>query len=146
MSTLHTNNAPETLTRLVDMGLPINIIATSITLIITQRLTHKLRPKCKLPDTNTEFSLFVEDSGLNDEILSQTFGVTLDKVENAKIYKANPKGCPRCFKGYKGKIGLYEVMPVSRQISRMILEDKNTMEIAVQVQKEGVAILYDNQL
>ena len=146
MSTLHTNSAPETLNRLVDMGLPRYNIATSITLIIAQRLTRKLCPKCKLPDTNTEFLLLVEDSGLNDEILSQTFGVTLDKVKNAKIYKANPKGCPRCFKGYKGRIGLYEVMPVSRQISRMILEDKNTMEIVVQAQKEGVATVRQSVL
>ncbi|MFV9925123.1 MAG: type IV-A pilus assembly ATPase PilB [Francisella endosymbiont of Hyalomma scupense] len=146
MSTLHTNSAPETLNRLVDMGLPRYNIATSITLIIAQRLTRKLCPKCKLPDTNTEFPILVEDSGLNDEILSQTFGVTLDKVKNAKIYKANPKGCPRCFKGYKGRIGLYEVMPVSRQISRMILEDKNTMEIAVQAQKEGVATVRQSAL
>lgn len=115
MSTLHTNSAPETLNRLVDMGLPRYNIATSVTLIIAQRLIRKLCPKCKLPDTDTEFSLLVEDSGLNDEILAKTFGTTLDKVKNAKIYKANPKGCPRCFKGYKGRIGLYEVMPVSRQ-------------------------------
>ncbi|ALB01671.1 general secretion pathway protein GspE [Francisella persica ATCC VR-331] len=146
MSTLHTNSAPETLNRLVDMGLPRYNIATSVTLIIAQRLTRKLCPKCKLPDTDTEFSLLVEDSGLNDEILSQTFGVTLDKVKNAKIYKANPKGCPRCFKGYKGRIGLYEVMPVSRQISRMILEGKNTIEIAVQAQKEGVATVRQSAL
>lgn len=146
MSTLHTNSTPETLNRLVDIGLPRYNIATSITLIIAQRLTRKLCPKCKLPDTNTEFSLLVEDSGLNDEILSQTFGVTLDKVKNAKIYKANPKGCSRCFKGYKGRIGLYEVMPVSRQISRMILEDKNTIEIALQAQKEGVATVRQSAL
>ena len=146
MSTLHTNSAPETLNRLVDMGLPRYNIATSVTLIIAQRLIRKLCPKCKLPDTDTEFSLLVEDSGLNDEILSQTFGVTLDKVKNAKIYKANPKGCPRCFKGYKGRIGLYEVMPVSRQISRMILKNKNTMEIAVQAQKEGVATVRQSAL
>ncbi|MDE4949206.1 type IV-A pilus assembly ATPase PilB, partial [Francisella tularensis subsp. holarctica] len=78
-------------------------------------------------------------SGLNYVILAKTFGTTLDTVKNAKIYKANPTGCPRCFKGYKGRIGLYEVMPVSRLISRMILEDKNTMEIAIQAQKEGIA-------
>lgn len=146
MSTLHTNSAPETLNRLVDMGLPRYNIATSVTLIIAQRLTRKLCPKCKLPDTDTEFSLLVEDSGLNDEILAKTFGTTLDKVKNAKIYKANPKGCPRCFKGYKGRIGLYEVMPVSRQISRMILEDKNTMEIAIQAQKEGIATVRQSAL
>ncbi|MXB08503.1 type IV-A pilus assembly ATPase PilB [Francisella tularensis] len=146
MSTLHTNSAPETLNRLVDMGLPRYNIATSVTLIIAQRLIRKLCPKCKLPDTDTEFSLLVEDSGLNDEILAKTFGTTLDKVKNAKIYKANPKGCPRCFKGYKGRISLYEVMPVSRQISRMILEDKNTMEIAIQAQKEGIATVRQSAL
>ncbi|APC91865.1 MULTISPECIES: type IV-A pilus assembly ATPase PilB [Francisella] len=146
MSTLHTNSAPETLNRLVDMGLPRYNIATSVTLIIAQRLTRKLCPKCKLPDTDTEFSLLVEDSRLNEEILSKTFGLPLDKVKNAKIYKANPKGCPRCFKGYKGRIGLYEVMPVSRQISRMILEDKNTMEIAAQAQKEGIATVRQSAL
>ncbi|MDE4955291.1 type IV-A pilus assembly ATPase PilB, partial [Francisella tularensis subsp. holarctica] len=67
-------------------------------------------------------------------------------VKNAKIYKANPKGCPRCFKGYKGRIGVYEVMPVSRQISRMILEDKNTMEIAIQAQKEVIATVRKSAL
>ncbi|MDE4978415.1 type IV-A pilus assembly ATPase PilB, partial [Francisella tularensis subsp. holarctica] len=75
-------------------------IATSVTLIIAQRLIRKLCPKCKLPDTDTEFSLLVEDSGLNDDILAKTFVTTLYKVKNAKIYKANHKGCPRCFKGY----------------------------------------------
>ncbi|MDE5014926.1 type IV-A pilus assembly ATPase PilB, partial [Francisella tularensis subsp. holarctica] len=75
----------------------------------------------------------------NDEILAKTFGTTRDKGKNAKIYKANPKGFHRCFKGYKGSIGLYEVMPVSSQISRLILEDINSMEIAIQAQKEGIA-------
>lgn len=146
MSTLHTNSAPETLNRLVDMGLPRYNIATSVTLIIAQRLTRKLCPKCKLKDTETEFSLLVEDSGLNDEIIKKCFETTFEKVKNATIYKPNPKGCPRCFKGYKGRLGLYEVMPVSREISRMILEDKNTMEIAQQAQKENVATVRQSAL
>ncbi|AJI53454.1 type IV-A pilus assembly ATPase PilB [Francisella philomiragia] len=146
MSTLHTNSAPETLNRLVDMGLPRYNIATSVTLIIAQRLTRKLCPKCKLEDTETEFKLLVEDSGLNDEILMKTFATTLEKVKNSKIYKPNPKGCPRCFKGYKGRLGLYEVMPVSREIARMILEDKNTMDLAAQAQKEGIATVRQSAL
>ena len=146
MSTLHTNSAPETLNRLVDMGLPRYNIATSVTLIIAQRLTRKLCPKCKLKDTETEFSLLVEDSGLNDEIIRKCFKTTFEKVKNATIYKPNPKGCPRCFKGYKGRLGLYEVMLVSRQISKMILEDKNTMEIAQQAQKEHVATVRQSAL
>ncbi|QIW09909.1 type IV-A pilus assembly ATPase PilB [Francisella sp. LA112445] len=146
MSTLHTNSAPETLNRLVDMGLPRYNIATSVTLIIAQRLTRKLCPKCKLKDTETEFSLLVEDSGLNEDIIKKCFETSYEKVKNATIYKPNPKGCPRCFKGYKGRLGLYEVMPVSREISRMILEDKNTMEIAKQAQKEGVATVRQSAL
>lgn len=146
MSTLHTNSAPETLNRLVDMGLPRYNIATSVTLIIAQRLTRKLCAKCKLEDTETEFKLLVEDSGLNDEILMKTFATTLEKVKNSKIYKPNPKGCPRCFKGYKGRLGLYEVMPVSREIARMILEDKNTMDLAAQAQKEGIATVRQSAL
>lgn len=146
MSTLHTNSAPETLNRLVDMGLPRYNIATSVTLIIAQRLTRKLCPKCKLKDADTEFELLVEDSGLTDDILKKSFEKTLNEVKKAKIYKANPKGCPRCFKGYKGRLGLYEVMPVSRQISKMILEDKNTMDLAGQAQKEGVSTVRQSAL
>ncbi|MCL4123882.1 UNVERIFIED_CONTAM: hypothetical protein GTU68_056593 [Idotea baltica] len=134
MSTLHTNSAPETLNRLVDMGLPRYNIATSVTLIIAQRLTRKLCQKCKLEDTDTQF-----------KILS-TFETTMSKIKKAKIYKPNPKGCPRCFKGYKGRVGLYEVMPVSREIAKMILEDKNTMEIAQQAQKENVASVRQSAL
>ena len=146
MSTLHTNSAPETLNRLVDMGLPRYNIATSVTLIIAQRLTRKLCAKCKLKDTETEFPLLVKDSGLNDEIIRKCFETTFEKVKNATIYKPNPKGCPRCFEGYKGRLGLYEVMPVSRQISKMILEDKNTMEITQQAQKEHVATVRQSAL
>ncbi|QIV94736.1 type IV-A pilus assembly ATPase PilB [Allofrancisella frigidaquae] len=146
MSTLHTNSAPETLNRLVDMGLPRYNIATSVTLIIAQRLTRQLCLKCKIKDTETEFAMLVEDSGLNDYILSETFNTTLSEIKKAVIYKPNPKGCPRCFKGYKGRLGLYEVMPVSRAISKMILEDRNTMEIAQQAQKEGVATVRQSAL
>ncbi|AXA34071.1 type IV-A pilus assembly ATPase PilB [Francisella adeliensis] len=145
MSTLHTNSAPETLNRLVDMGLPRYNIATSVTLIIAQRLTRKLCQKCKLEDTDTQFSMLIDDSGMTEEILS-TFETTMSKIKKAKIYKPNPKGCPRCFKGYKGRVGLYEVMPVSREIAKMILEDKNTMEIAQQAQKENVASVRQSAL
>ncbi|MGQ4004810.1 ATPase, T2SS/T4P/T4SS family [Francisellaceae bacterium CB52] len=138
MSTLHTNSAPETLNRLVDMGLPGYSIATSVTLIIAQRLTRKLCQKCKLEDKETQFSMLVDDSGMTEDIL-KTFETSLDKIKKANIYKPNPKGCPRCFKGYKGRVGLYEVMPVSRMIAKMILEDKNTMDIAQQAQLENVA-------
>lgn len=145
LSTLHTNSAPETLNRLVDMGLPRYNIATSVSLIIAQRLTRKLCPKCRLEDEETKFEMLIDDSGITEEIL-KTFETTFDKVKKATIYKPNPKGCPRCFKGYKGRVGLYEVMPVSRTISKMILEDKNTMQIAEQAQLEHVANIRQSAL
>ena len=138
MSTLHTNSAPETLNRLVDMGLPKYNIATSVSLIIAQRLARKLCPKCRLKDTKTDFSLLIDKSGLDDNIL-KNFDTTLEKIKKADIYKANPKGCSRCFNGYKGRQGLYEVMPISNEIAKIILEDKNTIDIANQAQQEGVA-------
>ncbi|RUS68846.1 hypothetical protein EGW08_023392 [Elysia chlorotica] len=138
LSTLHTNSAPETLNRLVDMGLPRYNIATSVTLIIAQRLTRRLCKNCKIIDENEDFATIVKDSEVTDKIL-ETFDTTLEELKKAKAYKPNIKGCPKCFKGYKGRVGLYEVMPVSRKIAKMILEDKNTMEIAAQAQAEGVA-------
>ncbi|APC97863.1 type IV-A pilus assembly ATPase PilB [Francisella frigiditurris] len=145
LSTLHTNSAPETLNRLVDMGLPRYNIATSVILIIAQRLSRRICPKCRIPDTETKFDLIIEDSGITEEI-AKPFGTSLKELKEATIYKANPKGCPRCFKGYKGRLGLYEVMPVSRAISRMILDDKNTMEIAEQAQKEAVSNIRQSAL
>lgn len=138
LSTLHTNSAPETLNRLVDMGLPRYNIATSISLIIAQRLTRKLCPNCKLEDDAIEFEGLITGSGTNNTILA-TFGTTVEEILESTKYKANPKGCTRCFKGYKGRLGLYEVMSVTKAISKMILDGKNTMEIAEQAQLEGVA-------
>ena len=138
LSTLHTHSAPETLNRLVDMGLPRYNIATSVTLIIAQRLTRKLCPKCKLEDKEIQFIMLVDDSGMSEDML-KTLETSFAKIKKATIYKPNPKRCPRCFKGYKGRVGLYEVMPVSRMVSKMILEDKNTIEIAEQAQREHVA-------
>ena len=137
MSTLHTNSAPETLNRLVDMGLPRYNIATSVTLIIAQRLARKLCPHCKIEDEKISFPNVVEENNFTEDILEE-YDFSLDDLKEATIYKANPKGCPKCFRGYKGRLGLYEVMPVTKSISRMILEDKNTMEIAKQAQLEGV--------
>ena len=145
LSTLHTNSAPETLNRLVDMGLPRYNIATSVSLIIAQRLTRKLCPHCKLEHENSPFKNLIEDSGANDKIL-ETFATDMETVMSSTIYKPNPKGCSRCFKGYKGRLGLYEVMTVSREIAKMILEGKNTMDIATQAQLEGVATVRQSAL
>ena len=145
LSTLHTNSAPETLNRLVDMGLPRYNIATSVSLIIAQRLTRKLCPHCKLEHTDSPFENLIKDSGATDKIL-ETYNTNMEEVLASTIYKPNPKGCPRCFKGYKGRLGLYEVMTVSREIAKMILEGKNTMDIATQAQKEGVSTVRQSAL
>jgi len=124
LSTLHTNDAPKTLTRLIDMGVKPYAIATSVSLIIAQRLARKLCPNCKAPvDMSTE-ALLKE-------------GFTAEEVSSGlTIYK--PVGCNQCTDGYKGRTGLYQVMPVSDEIQRIILQGGNAVDIAVQSAAEGV--------
>ncbi len=124
LSTLHTNDAPKTLTRLVDMGVKPYAIATSVSLIIAQRLARKLCNSCKEP---------VEMS--HDALLKE--GFTEDEIaEGIKIYR--PVGCGSCTDGYKGRTGLYQVMPVSEEIQRIILQDGNAVDIAKQSAAEGI--------
>ncbi len=115
LSTLHTNSAPETLTRLANMGVPAFNIATSVTLIIAQRLGRRLCSNCKKPADLSESVL--KDAGFTDEMLSE-----------ATINKA--VGCEACSGGYKGRVGIYEVMKITDGISRIIMEGGNAIEIA----------------
>jgi len=124
LSTLHTNDAPKTLTRLVDMGVKPYAIATSVSLIIAQRLARKLCNNCKQPIEMSNEALLKE--GFTEEEIS----------EGLKIYK--PVGCSSCTDGYKGRTGLYQVMPVSEEIQRIILQDGNAVDIAAQSAKEGI--------
>src|SRR5688572_20605240 len=124
LSTLHTNDAPKTLTRLVDMGVKPYAIATSVSLIIAQRLARKLCTTCKQPLKIPEEALLKE--GFSHEEISnglQVFG---------------PVGCMQCTDGYKGRTGLYEVMNVSEEIGRIIMEGGNVMHIREQATREGV--------
>src|SRR5687768_338800 len=124
LSTLHTNDAPQTLTRLVDMGVKPYAIATSVSLIIAQRLARKLCTSCKTPIDMPAEALLKE-------------GYTEEEVEQGiKIYK--PVGCGSCTDGYKGRTGLYQVMPVSEEIQRIILQDGNAVDIAAQSASEGI--------
>jgi type IV pilus assembly protein PilB len=124
MSTLHTNDAPQTLTRLVDMGVKPYAIATSVSLIIAQRLARKLCSQCKaLVDVPAE------------ALLKEGFQEA-DVKAGIKIYGA--KGCSSCSDGYKGRCGIYQVMPVSEAIGRLIMEGGNAIDIADQAAKEGV--------
>jgi type IV pilus assembly protein PilB len=124
LSTLHTNDAPKTLTRLIDMGVKPYAIATSVSLIIAQRLARKLCNNCKTPMEMPAEALLKE--GFTEEEIA----------EGIKIYK--PVGCGSCTDGYKGRTGLYQVMPVSEEIQRIILQEGNAVDIAAQSAAEGI--------
>jgi type IV pilus assembly protein PilB len=124
LSTLHTNDAPRTLTRLVDMGVKPYAIATSVSLIIAQRLARKLCNNCKTRVDVPEDALVKE-------------GFTPEEIATG-LHIYGPVGCPQCTDGYKGRTGIYEVMPVSEEIGRIIMEGGNVMHIKEQAQREGV--------
>jgi type IV pilus assembly protein PilB len=126
MSTLHTNDAPQTLTRLANMGVPPYNIASSVNLIIAQRLARRLCNSCKKAVDIPREALLEE--GFKEEVLGEL-----------TLYSA--VGCDQCADGYKGRVGLYQVMPVSEAIGRIIMENGNAMQLADQASKEGVADL-----
>lgn len=124
MSTLHTNDAPSTLTRLRNMGVAPFNIASSVLLITAQRLARKLCPKCK------------KAIELPRQTLIQA-GFSPDEVDGSwTAYQ--PVGCSACNNGYKGRVGLYQVMPISEEIQRLILEDASALDLEAQAAKEGV--------
>jgi type IV pilus assembly protein PilB len=124
LSTLHTNDAPKTLTRLVDMGVKPYAIATSVSLIIAQRLARRLCNNCKARLEIPADALLKE--GYSEEEIAT----------GIEIFK--PVGCPQCTDGYKGRTGLYEVMPVSEEIGRIIMEGGSAIHIKEQAVREGV--------
>jgi type IV pilus assembly protein PilB len=124
LSTLHTNDAPQTLTRLIDMGVKPYAIATSVSLIIAQRLARRLCNSCKqLVDIPAEALL---KEGFQPE----------DVQAGIRLYA--PKGCPNCTDGYKGRLGIYQVMPVTEAIGRIIMAGGNAIEIADEARKQGI--------
>jgi type IV pilus assembly protein PilB len=124
LSTLHTNDAPRTLTRLVDMGVKPYAIATSVSLIIAQRLARRLCDNCK------------EVKDVPKEALEKE-GFDAKDIENG-LTVFGPKGCNSCNEGYKGRVGIFQVMEVSEAMGRIIMEGGNAMMIADQAAKEGV--------
>ncbi|WP_180024261.1 type IV-A pilus assembly ATPase PilB [Acinetobacter sp. YH1901134] len=117
MSTLHTNSAPETLTRLRNMGVPSFNIATSVNLVIAQRLARRLCSQCKETVEVPKQSLL-------------ELGFTEDDLNTPEFQIYQPVGCAECREGYKGRVGIYEVMKVTPEISRIIMEDGNALQIA----------------
>ena len=125
MSTLHTNDAPQTLTRLVDMGVKPYAIATSVSLIIAQRLARRLCSQCKaIVDVPAE------------ALLKEGFQEADVRGRHQDL--SAPKGCSACTDGYKGRVGIYQVMPVTEALGRIIMEGGNAIDIADQAAKEGV--------
>jgi len=126
LSTLHTNSAAETLTRLANMGVPAFNIATSVSLIIAQRLARRLCSQCKVP------------SELPADVLVEA-GFSDMQITEGEFFK--PVGCDHCNKGYKGRVGIYEVVKITDPISRIIMEGGNSIEISDAARKEGFADL-----
>ncbi len=124
MSTLHTNDAPLTLARLVNMGVPPFNIASAVSLIIAQRLARRLCNKCKeivdIPDAA------LKEEGFSDEQISC----------QPELFKA--VGCDQCSDGYKGRVGIYQVMPISDEIGRIIMDNGTAIDVADQAKKDGV--------
>ena len=124
LSTVHTNDAPKTLTRLVDMGVKPYAIASTLSLVIAQRLARRLCGNCK------------EVVDIPREALLKE-GFTEQQID-AGLTIYGPVGCSQCNSGYKGRVGVYQVMPVSEDIGRIIMEGGNAMQIAEQATVEGV--------
>jgi type IV pilus assembly protein PilB len=131
MSTLHTNDAPQTLTRLANMGVPPYNIASSVNLIIAQRLARRLCNNCKKPVEIPKPALLEE--GFREDDLD-------------KITLFGPVGCEQCADGYKGRVGIYQVMPVSEAMGRIIMENGNAIQLADQARKEGISDLRESGL
>jgi type IV pilus assembly protein PilB len=132
LSTLHTNDAPATLTRLRNMGIAPFNIASSVILITAQRLARRLCSVCKTP------------AAIPKQALAAAGFAASDLTESWVTYK--PVGCPKCNNGYKGRLGIYQVMPITDEIERIILRDGNAAEIAAQARSEGVRSLRESGL
>jgi type IV pilus assembly protein PilB len=132
LSTLHTNDAPTTLTRMMNMGIPTFNIASSVILITAQRLARRLCPTCKAPLDVPRKALL--DAGYKAEDLDGSW----------TPYK--PVGCSACNNGYKGRVGIYQVMPITEEIQRIILKGGSALDIAQQASREGVRTLRESGL
>lgn len=133
LSTLHTNDAPQTISRLMNMGIAPYNITSSVTLVIAQRLARRLHD-CKIPVTLPPPSLL-------------SAGFTLEEIEaGLELYEAKPGGCPDCNDGFKGRVGIYQVMPMTEQIQEIVLQGGNALQIAEAADRSGVLDLRKSAL
>ena len=123
LSTLHTNSAAETITRMLNMGVPAFNVASSVDLIIAQRLARRLCKECSEPATDIPHDVLLEE------------GFTEEMLESANIMK--PVGCDNCRDGYKGRVGIYEVVRVTPKLANLIMEHGNSLQIKEQADAEG---------
>ncbi|MBB72705.1 MAG: type IV-A pilus assembly ATPase PilB [Legionellales bacterium] len=133
LSTLHTNSAPETLTRLANMGVPTFNIATSVSLIIAQRLARRLCTHCR-----------VTEDVPADTLLKQ--GFTKEQVKDITLYTNNIEGCEHCKNGYAGRVGLYEVLEVTNDIGKIIMEEGTSLDIMKHARDNGFQTLRESGL
>jgi type IV pilus assembly protein PilB len=132
LSTLHTNDAPQTLTRLANMGVAPFNIASSVLLIMAQRLVRRLCRHCRKPDKIPRQALLVE-------------GYSQKEIDKGLIvYK--PVGCEHCYQGYRGRVGIYQVMPISEAMGRLIMEGGNALQLGDQARAEGILDLRQSGL
>ena len=132
LSTLHTNDAPQTIARLMNMGIAPYNITSSVTLVIAQRLARRLCPRCRKRVELPDHALLAE-------------GFTEDQVRvGIELYEA--VGCDECTSGYKGRVGVYQVMPMSEEIQAIILQGGNALQIAEVAQRAGVNDLRQSAL
>ncbi|MCC7277773.1 MAG: Flp pilus assembly complex ATPase component TadA, partial [Chromatiaceae bacterium] len=132
LSTLHTNDAPQTLTRLSNMGVAPFNIASSVLLIMAQRLVRRLCRHCRKPDKIPRQALLVE--GFSQKEID----------EGLMVYK--PVGCEHCYQGYRGRVGIYQVMPISEAMGRLIMEGGNAIQLGDQARAEGILDLRQSGL
>jgi type IV pilus assembly protein PilB len=132
LSTLHTNSAAETLNRLVNMGIPTFNIASSVTLIIAQRLARRLCDTCK--EIRDDFT----NSGLIE------LGFSEADLEDIQLYKA--VGCNQCTNGYRGRVGLFEVLPMTKTLGQLIMSGGNSLDILKLAQSEGMLTIFQSGL
>ncbi|MGB4499376.1 MAG: ATPase, T2SS/T4P/T4SS family, partial [Methylococcaceae bacterium] len=123
LSTLHTNDAPQTLNRLMQMGIPPFNIVSAVNLIMAQRLARRLCEHCKIPANYPDGFLLEE-------------GFKQDELSELKLFKS--VGCELCSAGFKGRVGIYQVMTLSDKMRALILEGGNTMQLANQATAEGI--------
>jgi len=132
LSTLHTNSAPETLTRLSSMGVPRYNIGSTVSLVIAQRLARRLCSKCRIKEKKLPKNILIEQGFRIDNA---------NENNDLSLYAANSEGCEYCKNGYSGRIGIYEMLYVTPEIEQVILSDGNSRDVLAVALKQGMSTL-----